>query len=379
MSKPNTCVDGININRRQLLSAGLAVGLIAPFSLFASTTNQPILISAASDKQGKHWALCLQENGELISQLRLPGRAHQIIKHPKRSEIAIIGRRPGRYLAIASIYSGKEIRHLQPEKGFHFYGHALYTPDGRYLVTTENHIDSGEGYIFVRDTHNDYRIHKHFLSHGIGPHEIKLSSNLDTLVIANGGILTHPDKGRVKLNLDSMAPSLTYISLKNGKLLEQVSLSKRYHQLSIRHIDINQQDEVLIGMQYQGDKTDNVPLVASHKRGEALKPLWAPEPINYAMKHYCGSVCFDTSGKRAAISSPKGDIITFWDCGKLEYIGSVRCKDACGLASYQKNQFFISNGRGSLFQYHALNQNLKIISTRIPDSMAWDNHLLASS
>ncbi|WP_156490248.1 DUF1513 domain-containing protein, partial [Oleiphilus sp. HI0086] len=90
---------------------------------------------------------------------------------------AVIGRRPGQYIIVSSIKSGRVIKHIQPEQGFHFYGHALYTPDGRYLVSTENHIDSGQGRLFVRDVLNDYRVHAQLSSHGIGPHEIKLCSD----------------------------------------------------------------------------------------------------------------------------------------------------------------------------------------------------------
>lgn len=342
-------------------------------------SHQQILISAARDQQGNHWAMCVQEDGKLLNQLALPARAHQIIKHPKRNEIAVIGRRPGQYLLISSITSGKKPLQLQPENGFHFYGHALYTPDGRYLITTENHIESGQGYMFVRDVLNGYHVHSHFLSHGIGPHEVKLGSDNDTLVIANGGILTHPDKGRTKLNLATMSPSLAYISLKRGELLEQVKLPKEYHQLSIRHLDINAQDEVLVGMQYQGDKTDSVPLVASHKRGDVLRPLWAPDTVNYAMKHYCGSVCFDASGKTVAVSSPKGNIITFWDYQTLKFSHSIRCKDGCGIASNAKDNFLISNGFGKLYQYRLAEHSLVSLEANIPFPVAWDNHLLVIS
>ncbi len=366
------------LSRRHLLGSLIATSLLSPLNAFARANDSQLLISAARDNQGQHWVICLQENGEPISQLKLPARAHQVIKHPHKDELTVIGRRPGQYLIVSSIKSGRVVKHIQPEQGFHFYGHALYTPDGRSLVSTENHIDSGQGRIVVRDALNDYRVQAQFPSHGIGPHEIKLSRDHDTLVIANGGILTHPDKGRSKLNINTMSPSLAYVSLSSGELLEQVKLADEFHQLSIRHIDINQRDQVFVGLQYQGDKTDSVPLVASHKRGENLKALWAPEETNYAMKHYCGSVCFDLSGKTVAVSSPKGDLITFWNLEQLTFVDSLRCKDGCGLASHRNNEFVISNGLGKLYHYNTRTKELKRSSPNLDFKVAWDNHLLVT-
>jgi hypothetical protein len=365
----------MKLSRRNFLMASAAGGLVSSLKAQALINKQGILVSAASDWQGRHWAICLKESGELISQLKLPARAHEVLTHPNGNEIVTIGRRPGQYLIVSSIRSGRVIKYLKPQLGYHFYGHALFTPNGRYLVTTENHIDSGQGYIFIRDSESNYEITSYFSSQGVGPHQIKLASDNDTLIIANGGILTHPDKGRKKLNLETMSPSLVYVSLKSGKLLENVKLDDEYHQLSIRHIDINIKDEVLIGMQYQGDPTDQVPLVASHKRGESLKPLWAPESINYAMKQYCGSVCFDPSGKIAAISSPKGNLITLWDYEQQQFLSSARCKDACGIASNKVNEFIISNGLGQLFHVNTLEGSLDRTSPNLQFRAAWDNHL----
>jgi hypothetical protein len=368
----------IKLKRRTLLLAGASASLLSPLKLMAAWNKDGLLISAASDNIGQHWALCLDESGREISRTKLPARAHEVLKHPVRNEIAIVGRRPGRYLIMAAINSGKITAQLKPEPGFHFYGHALFTPDGNFLITTENHIDSGQGRIFVREARNPYKVIKSFPSYGIGPHEVKLSSDQDTLVIANGGIKTHPEKGREKLNLDTMSPSLVYVSLKTGELLEEAKLDRSYHQLSIRHLDINRHDEVTVGMQYQGERTDHVPLVASHKRGQALSPIWAPEQTNYAMKHYCGSVRYDHSGKIAAISSPKGNLVTFWDIDKHAFITSISCKDGCGLASAGNQAFFISNGRGDIYNYQVQSRTLKQVSSGLGLKLSWDNHLALS-
>ena len=57
------------------------------------------------------------------------------------------------------------------------------------------------------------------------PHEILRFPGSDTLIVANGGIQTHPDTGRAKLNIERMLPNLSYLS-PLGDVLEMVALTQ---------------------------------------------------------------------------------------------------------------------------------------------------------
>ncbi|MCK0317313.1 DUF1513 domain-containing protein, partial [Salmonella sp. 15E65] len=89
-----------------------------------------------------------------------------------------------------------------------------------------------------------------FDSGGIGPHEVVLMPDGKTLCVANGGILTHPDYGKLELNLDTMRPSLAYIDAASGELLEKVELEPALHRLSIRHLALAADGCVWFGCQY---------------------------------------------------------------------------------------------------------------------------------
>jgi len=379
---------------RRYFIKGLALSPLASSAYAKSFTQElsPLnLYSAATDNQGQHWLIITNSIGEISNKLRLPARAHEVFKHPKLDLLCVVARRPGKYISLVHAKSGSLIKTITPSKGRHFYGHGLFTQDGRFLVTSENHIKSGEGRITLRDCSKDFEITQQYPSHGIGPHEIKLSFDGKTLIVANGGIKTHENDGRSKLNLDTMQPTLTYLEFSTGNLLEQRFLPEDLHQLSIRHIDINQNDQVVIAMQYQGDKTDQVPLMAMHTPGEEIRFLKAPPSTYQAMKHYCGSVRFDQSGKYAATSSPKGDLVTFWDISKGEFIDKARCRDACGIAATSKSGFIISNGMGKLYQYDLKQKQLFSLATQSGSTfykstssfantaqklkMSWDNHL----
>jgi len=386
-----------SFSRRHFLK-GLICSACAPYSLSAPIKlelEKVKLYSAATDHKGDHWLVIANAKGETLNQLRLPSRAHQVFKHPSLPLLCVVARRPGKYLSLVHLNTGTLIKTISPSKGYHFYGHGLFTHDGRYLVTSENHIESGEGRITIRDRLSEFSIVYQYDSQGIGPHEIKLSTDGLVLVVANGGIKTHPDKGREKLNLNTMRPSLVYLELLTGKLLEKVSLPKQLHQLSIRHIDINHHDQVVIAMQYQGDITDQVALMGTHNRGEDIRLLNAPINSYLAMKHYCGSVCFDFSGMYAAATSPKGNRVTIWDTVKGNIIDELRCRDACGVAALGKQGFMVSSGAGKLYHYNIEHKEIKQllpqslltnssqmepqIYTQIHSKrMAWDNHLSIS-
>src|SRR3546814_9184204 len=102
------------------------------------------------------------------------------------------------------------------------------------------------------------------------------SSDL-TLAVCNGGIRTHPDFPRAKLNLATMRPSLAYIDRHKGRLIAEARWPDDRHQLSIRHLDVATDGTVAFGMQYKGPKGDAMPLVAMHRGAGALVPLAMPE------------------------------------------------------------------------------------------------------
>ncbi len=363
------------INRRQF-SLLLAGALVSPALLAKTGTTKPLFASAATDDQGKHHLLLISEQGDVILDQPLPTRAHHVEWHPHKPWLAAVARRPGTYIEVMDYQTGQRVHRVNAPQGRHFYGHAIFSRDGRYLIACENRVSDGTGRITLRDSQQGFKQVADFPSYGIGPHELAQMPDGDTLVVANGGILTHPDQGREKLNLDTMRPSLAYIDLHTGELLEQVEPAAELHQLSIRHLDVNSAGTVAIALQYQGPRHHDMPLVAVHRRGNALKLLRAPEPINQAMKLYCGSARFDRSGRYFAISSPRGDLVTFWDSQVDRFVSHAKTRDGCGLAATPNaGEFLISSGLGRLYRYEIGTQTKKRIALHLSQPVAWDNHM----
>ncbi|MFC1750448.1 DUF1513 domain-containing protein [Pseudomonadota bacterium] len=366
------------MNRRQFLATLTAGMLLVPASGLAGTKPAPstLYFSARASKEGRHYVSGFDELGALRFSSELPGRGHALAVQQQLNHVTAVARRPGTYLIVLDGETGETIHALESREGRHFFGHSLYSADGRWFYTSENDIENRRGVIGVRDVHNSYQQVAEFPSHGIGPHELRLLSDEHTLVVANGGILTLPETGRNKLNLDTMSPSLTYLNTESGELLEQHKLPQSLHQNSIRHFDVNANDQVCFAMQYQGNDGSTPQMVGLHSMGENLQLMNAPDTVLQQMRNYCGSVCSDISSHWFAVSSPKGGLVTFWSAKEGKYVGSVNVTDGCGIAAGVENgEFLLSSGRGGVYRYRIGSGRLETLEQISNVDARWDNHI----
>lgn len=361
------------VTRRRFLAATAATCAAGAFAfVYSRKTDQYWLVSAATDNNNQHFVSAIDLQGNEISRISLPARGHDAIDVAGKPGRAIVfARRPGLFAFEVDFISGRIVHQIAPEKGYHFYGHGVLSKKNNSLLTSENHYGTGNGYIVERDLSN-YQIINRYRSGGIGPHQIALMSDDKTLVIANGGIKTHPEQPRKKLNLDSMKPNLSYLDLGSGKVIEQHQLNNP--QLSIRHLAVSAQDKVIAGLQYQGTKTDLVPLAISHVKGRTLQYLKAPNHQWRSMSQYTASVCVDNDNALVAISCPRADMITYWSLHNDSFLGTDRLSDGAGLA--YTDRLFASSGKGQITELAKGNTYSSKLAFSF-DKLRWDNHMLA--
>lgn len=335
----------------------------------------PRLLSARGDGAGGYRVSALDSAGRLVLDQPLPGRGHGLALRPDGRQAVCLARRPGDFLLTLDMAGGTSNALHRTPADRHCFGHAVFSPDGHRLYTTENASDSGEGCIGVWDTADGYRRLGELPSHGIDPHEVLLAPGGEALIVANGGILTRPETGRAKLNLETMQPSLVYLDRRNGELLTAHRLAPQWHQLSIRHLALGRDGIVCCALQYEGPAADRPPLVAFQRPGLGLELAAAPADIQAAMRNYCGSVAADPSGAWFAVSSPRGNLVTFWGSdGRFQ--GSTQVTDGCGVAPGDApGTFFISSGTGTLHRHECMTGATARLPGPPNEGIAWDNHL----
>jgi hypothetical protein len=354
-------------DRRNFLKALAATALGGLPAQLLATPSGTELLACRGDGAGRYYASLFDTAGALLMDVPLPGRGHDIAVSPDGRFAAVVARRPGDFLWLLDLPARRVHRRLRATADRHYFGHAVFSDDGQRLYVVENDFEQGVGRIGVHRTDGPWPKLDELPSHGVGPHEILLHG--DMLIVANGGILTHPDTPRAKLNLDTMAPSLAYVDRHDGRLLERVEPPPRWHQLSMRHIDRAPDGQVAIAMQYQGPADDTPPLVALHARGGPLRWLHAPAPVQRRMRNYCGSVAFSADGAQLAVSSPRGGLVVRWS-GEGHWLGHHDQADVCGLAA-AAGRLWASDGGGRLAP----------LAADVPGAgfarVHWDNHLAA--
>jgi uncharacterized protein len=360
----------MQLDRRTILAGLTASAAALALPRGGAALPSECFAAARKDGRGNFSAAMFALNGDLRT-IELPGRGHDIALKPDASEWVAFARRPGRFAVAVPMGSRPPVWFAsRPDR--HFFGHGVFSADGRLLYSTENDYDRAQGMIGVRDATNGYKQIGEFPAHGMEPHDIALLADGRTMVIANGGIETHPDSEREELNLPDMQPSLLYVDVGTGDLLEEHRLAPELHQLSIRHLAVAAKDMVAFGCQYRGPEEDVPALIGFHRRGEAPAIVEAPAETQIALRNYIGSVAADSGGGIVAASAPKGGLVTYWDVAARRYLGASDLADGCGLApTHQAAHFLLTSGEGWLATADASGG-----MARQSSGFQWDNHAI---
>ena len=361
------------IGRRRFLAIVVTTGA-APM-LGARTLTARRYVGCRVDHERRHLASVFDESGRILRDVSLPGRGHGFAVHPSTGHVVVFARRPGKWALVLDPATGAEVGRLSASEGRHFYGHGAFSPDGAVLYTSENRFEDGCGIIEVWDVARDWqRIHE-WPSHGVGPHEIRVLCAGTRLAVANGGIRTHPDTGRAKLNLDAMVSSLAVLDTAGGGLVRLASFGERLRRLSIRHLDIDRDFRIVVAMQHEGSRRDRVPLVA-FERDTGLVPEYAPAEVSRRMRQYAGSVAFDASGRYVAVTHPHEGVVSLWTARSTRCLALIELTDTCGIACGVDTGVFIAAGAGGRIVRIDAREGTSMVLAR-SDGSHWDNHLLA--
>lgn len=356
------------VSRRNFLRTTGGFALLAcsgAARAFAATNNEHFA-AAYQSAEGRYGVAVFTANGDLIRDIDLPGRGHDVTLSPQTGHCVAFARRPGNFAVIFDITGTRPPVTLTSAPGRHFYGHGVFSPDGQLLYTTENDFDAGDGVIGIYDCMGGFRRIGEMPSHGVGPHQLALMGDGTTLVIASGGIETHPDFGRRKLNLATMQPGIAFIDRTSGDLLDQQRLPADLHQLSLRHLAVAPDQTVWLGGQYEGPVTDQPPLVASLRRDGQINMIDLPD-VTAGLKNYIGSVAVSRDGARVATSAPRGDKVLIWSARDRRVIREIPVAAGCGAAP-ASGGFVLSGPTGEILST-GTGTGQQISGHR------WDNHI----
>ncbi|MBY3223248.1 DUF1513 domain-containing protein [Rhizobium laguerreae] len=351
------------INRRSFVkAAGLGfLATLTPRSLMALERTDAVYASGIRAADGSFAIATVTERGEIVDQVALPARAHGMAFSAATGKTVAFARRPGTYAMIVDPWNKGEPIVISSREDRHFYGHGAFSPDGRLLYASENDFDGNRGMIGLYDATDRFTRIGEFETYGIGPHDMTVSDDGRLLIVANGGIETHPDFGRTKLNLGEMQPSLALIDAATGALVEKHVLPAEWAELSTRHVDLDGEGRIWFACQYEGHRKDLPPLVGHFAKGEDLTFIDLPGETTRRLANYVGAIAVNRSEGLVGITSPKGGASVTIDARTGKMLAETSVPDAAGIAP-ARSGFAVSSYDGDF------------LSTR--SDVAWDQHIV---
>ena len=312
--------------------AGFAASLM-PRQVAALERSELVFASSVQTTSGGFGAVLLGERGDVIANIALPDRGHDITISREAGRGVVFARQPGTFAVVFDPAGQVAPVTLDSIEGRHFFGHGVFSPNGRLLYATESDFEVAQGVIGIYDATDGYRRVGEFPTYGTGPHEMLLMPDGVTFVVANGGIETHPDFGRTELNLETMDPSVVFIDRRDGRLVGQLRLAAGLHQLSIRHMAIDMRGRVWFGCQYKGVPSESPQLVGYATMDGGIRLIELPHDTLRDLRNYVGSVAVSADGGMIAVSSPEGDLLVAIDAegGRPVLVETLR--NGCGLAA----------------------------------------------
>lgn len=298
----------------------------------------------------------------VVHALEVPTRAHGLLAERDGTLLAV-ARRPGDWLLRWTPGQDEpQTAWIEPDRAFN--GHVIASADGRTLYTTETHLETGAGLIGVRDAASlDKRAE--WPTQGMDPHELLLDAD-GSLLVANGGIPTLPETGRLKIGLERMDASLVRLDTASGALRGQWRLPDP--RLSLRHIAWGGRDRRTLGIALQAEHADAAaklaaPLLALFD-GERLRTAGAPQSLG----GYGGDIAWAQDG--FAVSCPKVDGFARYGADG-RWLGFTPLAEACALAGDASGLW--AGGRG--LALHASTRDAAAVPSRVP-GVRLDNHWL---
>lgn len=363
----------MTIDRRSFLLA-----LASSFAVGAARASggERLYVSSVNDARGVSHVAVFTPDGGTLFKTQLPDRGHDIALNPVNSDLVVFARRPGDWMAVVNRFSGEVKVLVRSPDRRHYYGHGLYSSDGRLLYATENNLETGQGVLGVYDVARGYARIGEQPTHGIGPHDVAPMPGGELLLVANGGARTDPETGREILNKSRMEPSLALVDPRTGEAKHKVDFGRDMSGLSFRHLAVAPDGEAVFACQYEGEREEMPLLVGTVRTDGTVRMLTMPDEDLYRLNNYLGAVALDASGRMICATSPRGGMAAFWDRESGSYLGLAPMPDVCGVAAMPEDGVFVvSSGNAGVKMARASTHDLLRVGGSDLDRYMWDNHI----
>ncbi|PCJ87655.1 MAG: hypothetical protein COA54_04995 [Thiotrichaceae bacterium] len=270
--------------------------------------------------------------------------AHGIIIDPNDKKRLLVFEKNGPGAAEIDLSNLSVSKKIAPSKDKHFYGHGTFNQAGDTLYCTETNLNNQKGALVIRDAH-DFNVLGEFPTYGENPHECQLIDDGATLLVTHAGSVSKTNS----------APSVTYIDVASKKLKERINLANE--PLTTAHTGIaNDGSLVVASTPGEGLEKTHTGGVSIRSGNQPILSMTQPEVVINQMNGEALSVIIDNNRRIAAVTHPKGNMVTFWSIDKRELLKAMSVPKPAGVTlSLDEKSFIVSYG---------VNTSLILINTK---------------
>ena len=257
---------------------------------------------------------------------------HGVSIDPSAPSRAVVFEKRGPGGALVDLQGAVRVTPIPPSAGRHFYGHATYVNDGADLLVVENDLASRNGVVTVRDVRT-FAVVAEFPSFGQSPHDCLLLDDGKTLILTNGG-------GALE---SREAPSVVFVDVATQSLKEKVTFGDP--KINAGHVAVNGKGDFVVCSAPRDGLGDDALGGITLRRGKR-KPerMRSPKAVFDALHGESLSAC--VRGSIAGVTTPRGNMVTFWDLDRQKLVFRLDVDAPRGLAlSWDKRHWVVAHGK----------------------------------
>lgn len=214
---------------------------------------------------------------------------------------------------------------IAPAKKRRFYGHAVCSPDGEFLYSTETD-NQGVGAIGVREA-SSLRYVGDFPSYGANPHDCALIEDGQVMVITNGGGNAASED----------TPCVSYVDVRTRRLLHKSDMPDR--RFNTGHLFmLPGRESVVVSAPRLGLGVEHPGAISRQKAGQNLSVIDKPQAVTEALLGEALSVLALPAQDLLMVTHPTPGLVTLWRLGSGEHVKSLALPHARGLVQSQDGQ-----------------------------------------
>jgi hypothetical protein len=281
----------------------------------------------------------VDEEGRLARTLPLDFPFHGFAPDPTNVARVALFQKKGSGACEIDLVAGKVLRPIETTGDRLFYGHGVFSADGRVLYSTETVVKTQEGLIVVRDGRS-LAVVGELPSHGKNPHDCLLLDDGKTLAITNGG---------GTLDDSASPPNVAFVDIASTKLLERVTFPDA--RINAGHLAVTRaRDLVVVSAPRKGLPDTEHGGVTIRPRGAAARTMTEPAATIAKLVGETLSVAVHEQSGVAATTTPDGNVLVFWNLAQGTQVRAVDLQAPRGVAVTRDGAHFaVSHGlRGEL-------------------------------